>query len=219
MSAVFSKDAFLSELQDGLAQLGIGDSLIDDAAMELLFRYVKELTLWNDKMNLVGRLESDFISRHLLDSLAPLSILADLKPESAADIGSGAGLPGMLLAICMPGTRWTLVERSGKKAGFLRSTIAMLGLGGRVEVADLPVEEVKQQFDLVVFRAFRQFEDFFDPIRNRVAPGGTFAAYKGKLDIIEKELAGVGLTPGDVVLDRLEVPGLAEERWLLRYRP
>ena len=141
-----------------------------------------------------------------------------------ADIGSGAGLPGIPLAICMPHAEFTLVERMGRRAGFLRNAIAVLSLSNViVEEKDLfelacHLPETKR-FDLAVFRAFKPLEPaLLKGIFRLLKPGGTIAAYKGRRKSAEEEMAQLE-KPGRESLNReiipLEVPFLNEERHLL----
>lgn len=180
--------------------------------------YSQELMFWNSRMNIVGKMDDQFYLRHLLDSLSPLGYLRGHSFKEAADVGSGGGLPGIPLALAFPDSRWSLIERSNKKAGFLRNAVALLGLSDRVEILQSPVEQVNSRFDLVTFRAFRQFEDFFSHIKRLLNEDGLLFAYKGVVDKAVEELAGVGLTVEEVEIVPLIVPGLDESRCGIAYR-
>jgi 16S rRNA (guanine527-N7)-methyltransferase len=176
-------------LEEGLLKIGLGG-----AALSLLARYVEEIELFNPAYGLVkaqGR--DELITKHILDSLAPIHILGDLvkeiKAPSIADVGSGAGLPGIPLAICMGGANFTLIERKGRRAGFLRSAAAVLGLSN-VRVEEAEMENLAGGFDLVVFRAYRPLEPpVLKSLLRLVAPRGILAAYKGRRESIAEELA------------------------------
>ncbi|MDR3144996.1 MAG: class I SAM-dependent methyltransferase, partial [Treponema sp.] len=143
-------------------------------------------------------------------------------PPSIADIGSGAGLPGIPLAAALPGYPFVLLERSGRRAAFLRNTLAVLGLSNAVvEETDMK-RAAPERFGLVVFRAFRPLEpagvkSLFRLLRR----GGVLAAYKGRRETIEAELAGLaGLKDRpQTELYPLSVPFLEEERHLLVLKP
>ncbi|MDR3248279.1 MAG: 16S rRNA (guanine(527)-N(7))-methyltransferase RsmG [Treponema sp.] len=185
----------------------------------LLERYIGEIELFNPAYGLVGAKDrAELITKHILDSLAPLGIIAGLLERYAApqiaDVGSGAGLPGIPLAIALPRFHFTLIERMGRRAGFLRNTIAVLGLN-QVTVEETEMEKAGPgRFDLATFRAFRPLEPpILRNLFRLLSPGGTLAAYKGRREAIEKEMAGVDAGPWESI--PCPVPGLAEERHLL----
>ena len=197
-------------LDEGLARLGIEAS---SRQREMIDAYIDELLIWNSKLNLVSvRSREELVVRHILDCLAGLEIVRDLGGRSIADIGSGAGLPGMLLAIFLEDRMVTLVERSGKKAGFLRSTSALLGLVDRVSVIDRDLKAVDAVFDVVTLRAFREFGDFIGQIRRITSPGGSIAAFKGRHSSVTSDLAAAGLKDADAGIIPISVPFLDEER-------
>jgi 16S rRNA (guanine527-N7)-methyltransferase len=135
---------------------------------------------------------------------------------SIADLGSGAGLPGIPLAIALPNAQLTLVERSGRRAGFLRSTAAVLGLRN-VEVQERRLEEVSGElFDLVVFRALTTFDASLARAARRLTrDGGVLCAYQGRMDSAERmagELRGVFAS---VEIAAIDVPHLDGERHIV----
>ena len=221
-------------LEEGLEKLGL-DKAAADTALKLLTRYIEEIELFNTAYGLVKVQDRrELIVKHILDSLAPLNILRSLeKTSSIADVGSGAGLPGIPLAVCMPGAEFTLIERMGRRAGFLRNTLAIMGLPN-VRVEEKEMERISPAgcFDIVVLRAFRPLEPaIFKGLARLLAAGGIIAAYKGRRESIEEEMAellkvagkGTGknalpsITSWEVL--PLEVPFLEEERHLLLIRP
>lgn len=162
-------------VEDGLKELEIpyrGDQL------DMLRRYSMELSLWNKKINLIG--DPDIPRRHILDSLTGYHAILELGPRRVCDIGSGAGFPGIPLAIMLEDTSFSLNERMGKRLGFLKATIALLGLGRRVEILDTPVERLRGSFDLLTFRAFKGFPECIPSIAHLLDPEGHILAYQGE---------------------------------------
>jgi 16S rRNA (guanine527-N7)-methyltransferase len=166
-------------LDRGLGELGLE---LGPAARERLLDYVALLVKWNRTYNLTAIREPlAMVTHHLLDSL---SVLPHLPLATAgariADAGSGAGLPGIPLAIARPQWRVALGESSQKKAAFLRQAAIELALYN-VEVHEGRVEAWRPQplFDLVISRAFAALGEFIAACRHLVVPGGTLAAMKG----------------------------------------
>jgi len=166
-------------LDRGLGELGLE---LGPAARERLLGYLALLVKWNRTYNLTAiRDPLAMVTHHVLDSLSvlPHLPLAALRPR-VADAGSGAGLPGIPLAIARPQWRVALAESSQKKAAFLRQAAIELALGN-VEVHEGRVEAWRPQplFDLVISRAFSALGEFIAACRHLVVPGGTLAAMKG----------------------------------------
>jgi 16S rRNA (guanine527-N7)-methyltransferase len=181
-----------------------------------LLRYVALLKKWNSTYNLTAiRDEQEMVTQHLLDSLSMLPVLPEsvLAGRRWADVGSGAGLPGIPLAIARPDLGMTLVETVEKKSAFQRQAKIELGLAniavhcGRVE--DMP----GAQFDAVVSRAFAELADFIRFAGHLAGPGGRLYAMKGVVP--EDEMSR--LPSGWAVLEctRLSVPGLDAQRHLI----
>jgi 16S rRNA (guanine527-N7)-methyltransferase len=199
----------------------------DARSAGLLSRYCDEIERFNPAYGLVKAADrNELMVKHINDSLAPLEIIRERLAVSAADgqarladVGSGAGLPGIPLAICLPNVRVTLIERMGRRAGFLRNTIAVLGLAN-VELEETGMEEAAPgRFHLVSFRAFRPLEPaILKGLFRLLRPGGCLAAYKGKREKIEAEIAASGLPAASWELYPLTVPFLNEERHLVIIR-
>ena len=227
-------------LEEGLAKLG----LLQARVQKLLELYIKEIELFNPAYGLVKVQDRrELVVKHILDSLAPLNILINHlknKPEKSkiGDVGSGAGLPGIPLAVCMPDVEFTLIERMGRRAGFLRDAIAVMGLSNViVKEADLGEINLSAEecFDIVVFRAFSKLESgIIEGLFRILAPDGILASYKGRRQLIEEEISrlesrgGKNLSPGSQPalpkgiqweIFPLEVPFLEEERHLVLIRP
>jgi len=245
-------------LSEGLERLCLGDAtaalLVKPRLAEitgLLTGYMDEVERFNPIYGLVktdGSREM-LIVKHILDSLAPLGHIARflmfpgelpaLSGKKAADAGSGAGLPGIPLAICLPQVQFTLIERMKRRAGFLRNVLAVLGYGksgtsgtpgtsgasgglSRVTVEETELERASGGFDLVTFRALSPLEPEFAASLFRLLPadGGIIAAYKGRHSTAEAELKN--LAPQGAPAERpcttelipLAVPFLDEERCL-----
>jgi 16S rRNA (guanine527-N7)-methyltransferase len=166
-------------LDRGLGEMGL---VLPAGARERLLDYVALLVKWNRTYNLTAiRDPLAMVAHHLLDSLAVLPHLP-LAAERGrlADAGSGAGLPGIPIAIARPQWRIALAESSQKKSAFLRQAAIELGLAN-VEVHEGRVEAWRPAplFDVVISRAFAALKEFIAACRHLVAPGGVLAAMKG----------------------------------------
>lgn len=189
------------------------------ASVDALFAYLERLLLWRTTTSLVSTdSPAEIVMRHIADSLA----LAPLVPSGArvADIGSGAGLPGLPLAIACPDARMVLVEPRRKRANFLRDAARAAGVANAL-VAEARVEELPPAesagFDLVVSRAFGPLADFLDavqPLARRGSPRCRIVAMKGPRG--EEEAAGVADRHGFPELVRYDLPG-RDARVLLVY--
>lgn len=221
-------------LRDGLAALAAADrdaaralaGPSGEAAAERLERYMAEIELFNPAYGLVGAADRrELVVKHILDSLAPLGALLRLldaagpAPRRIADAGSGAGLPGIPLALALGGHRFTLIERMGRRVGFLENTAAVLGLDN-VEVEQKDVEKAAPgRFDLVTFRAFRPLDaPMLKALFRLLAPGGVLAAYKARQEKVEEEMAAVESIVGSWEAVETPVPFLDEPRRLVVVR-
>jgi len=200
--------------------------------ISLLDRYIKEIELFNPAYGLVGVTDTnELIIKHILDSLAPAGIILrllrgktsaassneELHQYNIADAGSGAGLPGIPLAIAMNNYKFTLIERMGRRAGFLLNTKAVLALSN-VTIEESELEKVKkEQFDLITFRAFKPLEPkLLKTLFKVCVPGGIIAAYKGRREKIDEEMIQLEKNKDwHWELIPYNVPFLDEERHLL----
>lgn len=195
----------LKRLQGGVRELGL--ALPDDRLAQLMV-YQAELLKWNSAYNLTAvRDPMQMVTRHLLDSLTVLPLVRG----RVLDVGAGAGLPGLVLAIAEPALAVTALDSNGKKARFMRHAVRALDLSN-VEVVEGRVESFQPAlaFDCVVSRAFASLTDFFAQTAHLLAPGGQWVAMKGKLDA--GELAAIPATIELRETHRLRVPGLNEDR-------
>jgi 16S rRNA (guanine527-N7)-methyltransferase len=176
-----------------------------------LLDYLALLHKWNGVYNLTAiRQPEQMVSHHLLDSLA---VLPHLWPQRWLDVGCGAGLPGLVLAMMRPEWSFTLLDSNSKKTGFVQQAAIELGLRN-VEVRCERVEQwqAKQKYDGIISRAFAEATDFVGLTRHLLADGGRWAAMKGAP---EQELARL---PEDVVVEKvitLQVPELEAARRLV----
>lgn len=179
---------------EGVTALGLA---FDEDQFRQLFAYFDEIVLWNPTYRLVGAEGEELMIKHLLDSLSAVPVLQAVirkKGWSACrfcDVGSGAGLPGIPLAIAFPDMPFTLVERMGRRVGFLRNALAVARLAQRVEVIQADVSEVKKEFDLVTFRAFHPLQDVMKDIGSILAKSGVVCAYKSREENVQRELSAV----------------------------
>ncbi len=196
------------ELRRGIAQLGI--SLSADTQATLL-RFLELLQKWNKVYNLTAiRDPQQMVSHHLLDSL---SVLPHLWPKRWLDVGCGAGLPGLVLAISKPEWQFSLLDSNSKKTGFVQQAIIELELRNvAVHCARAEDWQSPERFDGIISRAFTELGGFLRCTRHLVAGNGRWAAMKGAP---EQELAGIpeGCRVEQVI--PLKVPGLNAARSLV----
>ena len=219
----------------GLHALGL--SLPGEQITRLL-SYLDLISRWNKTYNLTAvRDPNEMLTQHLLDCLAVVPALGRAAAELAQasvlgalgqgagaqprlrllDVGSGAGLPGVVLAITHPDWAVTCVDTVGKKAAFIRQVGVELGLRNLTATHQRVEEMIAPAFHIVTSRAFASLLDFVSLTRERLAPGGLWAAMKAKLS--DEERAAV---PTDVQMFHVEpltVPGLDAQRcvvWLRR---
>jgi 16S rRNA (guanine527-N7)-methyltransferase len=204
-----------SRLAAGLAALSLDAGLVVP-----LSAYLAQLSKWNRTYNLTAvRDEAEMVTRHLLDSLAILPAITPHLSGAPAlrvlDVGSGAGLPGIPLALARPAWRLTLLDSNGKKARFIRHAVRTLGLTN-VEVLEQRAESVREPYDVVVSRAYASLADFVDSTRSALAPDGLWLAMKGKLETAE--LGALPPTVRVVATPKVNVPGLDEDRHVVVMR-
>lgn len=198
-----------SELERGVAAL---DVALAPAAQQKLLAYLALIDKWNRVYNLTAvREPGQMVSHHLLDSLA---VAPHLSGASLADVGSGAGLPGIPLALARPDTAVTLIESSHKKAAFLKQAAIELALDN-VEVVNARVEawDALRRFDVVISRAFSDLPEFVALAGRLCAEGGVLAAMKGVHPYEELEQLPAPYCTRAVI--PLAVPGLGAERHLV----
>jgi 16S rRNA (guanine527-N7)-methyltransferase len=214
-------------LRAGLADLGL---VLPDGAVQRLLGYLEALVRWNRVYNLTAvRSPAEMLTHHVLDSLAVVAPLRrqlglpPTPPESVApsaarvlDVGSGGGLPGVVLAITCPDLAVTCVDAVAKKAAFLTQVGASLKLANLSGV-HARVEAVAGAYDVVCSRAFAALADFVACSRHTLGPRGVWMAMKGRVP--HDEIAVLPATVQVFHVEHLSVPGLAAERCLVWMRP
>jgi len=199
-----------AQLERGLDAMGIA---LDAAARTKLVAYLELIGKWNKVHNLTAvREPAQMVVLHLLDSLSVLPHVAHAK--TLLDVGTGAGLPGIPIAIARPDLAVTLLDSSHKKATFLRQAKAELALAN-VQVACERVENwhPPAPFDAVVSRAFAELADFVTQSGHLLAPGGTMLAMKGVYPF--EEIARIPSTHRVENVVALAVPTLEAQRHLV----
>ncbi|MGF6858251.1 16S rRNA (guanine(527)-N(7))-methyltransferase RsmG [Paraburkholderia sp. CI3] len=211
--------ALASLLADGVRELGLE---LSDTQQRKLLDYVALLAKWNNVYNLTAiRDPRQMLIQHILDSLSIVPHLAPRGPSSVLDVGSGGGLPGIVLAIVLPDWTITTNDIVHKKTAFQSQAKAELGLAnlsvvtGRVETLR-PGAEVPAKFDVIVSRAFAELSDFVTLARHLVAEQGAIWAMKGMRPDAEIARLPAGARVEQII--RLNVPSLDAERHLIEVR-
>jgi 16S rRNA (guanine527-N7)-methyltransferase len=208
-------------LTEGLQALGLG---LSDEQVDHLLDYLALLQKWNKVYNLTAvRDPAEMVTHHLLDSLAaigPLLRQTGGQPVKLLDVGSGGGLPGVVIAITCPQINVTCVDTVGKKAAFIQQAAASLKLpnlrGVHARVESLKAEE-GGGFDVVCSRAFASLVDFTTWSASALKPGAVWMAMKGKHP--SEEIAALPVSVTVFHVEQLVVPGLDAERCIVWLRP
>jgi len=207
----------LSFLRAGAAELGLD---VSPTQLEQLMAYLDLIQKWNKVYNLTAvRDAQEMLTHHLLDSLTaivPLVRHTQGQPAKVLDVGSGGGLPGIVLAICRPELDVSCVDTVGKKAAFIQQVAATLklpnlrGIHARVETLTGP-------FDVICCRAFASLPDFVNWSRGALAEQGVWMAMKGKHP--RSEIDGLPAEVNVFHVEPLTVPGLDVERCMVWLKP
>ena len=196
------------DLAAGLVALGLPDTPLADRLLD----YLALLDRWNKTYNLTAiRDPREMLAKHLLDSLA---MWRHVRPGALADLGTGPGLPGIPLALAVPGLQVTLVESNGKKTRFLREVVRQLGLAN-VRVLESRAEAVDEPgaYEQITARALDTLAGILEVGGHLLSPTGKLLAMKG----VRPDAEIAELPPGWQVeaMDPLVVPGLSGERHLV----
>ena len=204
-------------LRSGVQALGLS---LSGEQIQRLLGYVALIQKWNKVYNLTAlRDPADMLTHHLLDSLtavAPLSRHTQCQSIKVLDVGSGGGLPGVVLAICMPELNVTCVDTVAKKAAFVQQVAVSLKLPN-LRGVHARVESLTDPYQVICSRAFASLPDFVTWSRSALAEGGVWMAMKGKHPQGE-----IDALPDDVKVFHVEpltVPGLDVERCMVWMRP
>ena len=199
-------------LREGAAKLGLS---LGDRQCERLLAYGALILKWNKVYNLTAlRDPASVLTHHLLDSLSVIGPLAREWPGRAAllDVGAGAGLPGVVIAILREDITVTCLDAVAKKAAFVQQVAAELGLAN-LRGLHARVESLAGGFELISSRAFASLPDFFEGSKHLLAPGGRWLAMKGKVP--SDELSQVPAEIEVFHVEQLRVPGLEADRCIV----
>lgn len=213
----------LETLKSGVAELGLD---LSDAQIGQLLDYLALIQKWTQVYNLTAvRDPAEMLTHHLLDSLAVVRPLrqqlsgrqpVDGQGLRLLDVGSGAGLPGVVLAICCPDLAVSCVDTVAKKATFIQQAALALKLPN-LKGLHARVENLVDHYDVVSSRAFASLADFTSWSRSALAPAGIWMAMKGKHPADELAQLPTGVAVFHV--EQLSVPGLGAERCIVWLRP
>ena len=208
--------------QQAILEQGIQDAKLAISAetQHKLLGYLALMQKWNKVHNLTAVRDADeMVTLHLLDSLV---VLPYVDAKNLLDVGSGAGLPGIPLALCLPNLQVTVIDSNSKKVSFMRQVKAELGITN-LEVIGGRVEDIAptRQFEIIISRAFSDLSLFISLTHHLLATDGKWLAMKGVYP--EAELADLLAKTGVVAskVEVLNVPGLEAQRHLafLPYQP
>lgn len=206
------QDSLLDKLAEGLAALSLD---LSDHVQHQLVDFLHLLVKWNRAYKLTAvRQPEQMVTRHLLDSLV---IGPYLQGPRILDVGTGAGLPGIPLALAYPNCQFTLLDSSGKKIRFVTQAVAELGLVN-VDVVQSRVEAYQpaSRFDTVTARAYSSIEELVKQTAHLLADGGQYLIMKGAYPVAEVEAMPAGYHLE--AIHQLQVPRLDAQRHLLVVR-
>ena len=211
MSASIARttEALEEKLAAGLSEMALS---LDSGTQARLLQYLDLLEKWNRVYNLTAiRDKTQMVSNHLLDSLI---VTPHISGSRILDVGSGAGLPGIPLALACPAIEVTLLDSNHKKTAFLRQAAAELALANMTVVSErVETWQPSQKFDCIVSRAFADLAEFVNLAKHLLKPDGYFAAMKGLHPYEEIEKLPSGWRTREVLA--LHVPGLDAVRHLV----
>ena len=209
------------DLRAGLSTLKLE---LNDQQVAQLLDYLKLIGKWTKVYNLTAvREPAEMMTLHILDSLAAIVPLKRHLAQAGLgqggqllDVGSGAGLPGVVMAICCPDLSVTCVDTVAKKAAFIKQAALALKLPN-LKGLHARVESIAQPFDVICSRAFASLSDFLQWSASALAPAGVWMAMKGRHPA--DELAALAANVEVFHVEQLQVPGLDAERCILWLRP
>jgi len=211
-----SQDALADPLRQGVVALGLE---LGESAQQQLLAYMALIQRWTRVYNLTAvRDPQHMLTHHLLDSLSALSPLmrhTQGRSTRLLDVGSGGGLPGVVLAICRPEVQVTCVDTVGKKAAFIQQVAASLRLPN-LRGLHARVESVQEGYDVICSRAFASLRDFAQWSQNALSPQGVWMAMKGKRP--DDEIADLPAQVQVFHVEPLTVPGLDADRCMVWMR-
>ena len=224
-------------LEDGINQIcffnnDLNSQLNKAGYMSMLEIFHEQIDYFNPIYNLVKADEKEIIIRHFLDSMAPFAFIIpfikSMNKEGSeeyvriADFGSGAGFPGMILAFFIHNltafncnTRFFLVERMGRRAGFLRTCSVLTGVTDNLTVLESDISELNDVFDIITMRAFRPLAEIYKDLLRTTVKGSKVIIYKTSMSGITDDIAFVKTSDFSVRAIKYWVPFLDAERSLL----
>jgi 16S rRNA (guanine527-N7)-methyltransferase len=195
---------------------------ISDDVWPILADWAVLLREWNEKINLISRKDIDHLeNRHLSHCLAITNHLKLMKGARVMDVGTGGGFPGLIMAICYPQARFTLIDSIGKKIGVVQDIIERLGLKN-VEARQCRAESVKKEFDFITGRAVKNLPEYFSWVKGNLRrgqrnsiPNGVLYWKGGELD---DELERLGIRPRLTIELEKELPDpFFEQKYILHF--
>lgn len=199
-----------SSLQQGFAATGIE---YQDIQIDQLVIYLELLKKWNKKFNLTAITGlQEMVAYHVLDSV---SIMPQIPSQGVClDVGTGAGLPGIPLAIMLPASRWVLLDSNGKKTRFVQQAVASCGLTN-VKVVHSRIQDyhADSSFDVIVSRAYSSLADFVTSVEALWQPQTRLVTMKTAMSELEKQSLDAALY--ELQIKPLQIPGIAEKRSLV----
>lgn len=205
--------SLLVQLQQGVEAM---DLKPNDLPLQSYLSYIELLVQWNSAYNLTAiRDPEKMLAYHVLDSL---SILPFIHGNDCLDIGTGAGLPGIILALAKPDTQWVLLDGNNKKTRFVQQAVMTLNLKN-VEVVCSRIEkyQAEHRFSTIVSRAFTSLADFYACSHHLLAPGGSLLAMKGPDP--EDEISALSAEDVSTKISSLSVPSVTAGRTLVQIVP
>ena len=196
-----------AQLESGMQNLGFENS---SQIISKLLIYKDLLIKWNKSFNLTSVKNTEFVTHHFLDSLA---IIPFIKSSSLLDVGTGAGLPGIVIAIVNPGIKVSLIDKVGKKIAFIKRVVLELEIKN-IETHHNRVELLtsEEKYDGIISRAFANMDDFIKSTKHLIKRQGVWYGMKSK-KILDDEMVNIN---EPWTLEKLDVPFLEAERYLVK---
>ncbi|ABH01441.1 16S rRNA (guanine(527)-N(7))-methyltransferase RsmG [Borreliella afzelii] len=182
--------------------------------------YIKRILLLNTRFNLISNSNSNFnsiLNLHVIDSLLGLPTIKEANPSEILDVGSGAGFPGIILAIFDSSRKYYLLERSKKKSTFLKMIKLELDLEN-VKILEYEIEREKKKYEFITIRAFRSMNEYALVLKNLLKNEGLIMAYKGKFDRINLEVNQIKDLFSKIEVKSLSSKLSAERNLVLLYK-
>ena len=201
-----NEDQLTRHLHQGLVELGLDPN---SCPCEEYLQYIDLLAKWNRAYNLTGvRDKQRMVHAHVLDSLAALPYI---RGNRCLDVGTGAGLPGFILALAQPDVEWTLLDSNGKKVRFLRQLLFVMK-AGNVEIVHSRAEKFLSSapYSSIISRAFGSLRAYYNAVEHICRPGTRLLAMKGRVP--DTEIREVANRVTSITVEKLHVPGIDAHR-------